>query len=67
MADSALILSPATTAGAGRSDAASGARPAGLPARLPCRAAPTGRIGADPQTGVDAPDYTAFSMVGVAG
>jgi hypothetical protein len=68
MAEPALIVLPAAAGGSGRTDAASGACRGGGQAwpQWPV-AAPPSRIAAEPEAGVDAPDYTAFSMVGVAG
>ena len=67
MAEPAFIVLPAAAAGAGRAGASAVQRRPGVPAWLHRRAElPPGRVGAEPEA-ADATDYTAFSMVGVAG
>jgi len=59
---------PATAAGSGRDDLSAGACRPGVRARSQRQAgAPPRRIGAEPETGEAGVDYTAFSMVGIAG
>ncbi len=79
MAEPALSLSPATAAGAPRSNPTAGVRRPAAPPRLRCRpetppetlgqsgAEPEAATETGPETGLEATDYTGFSMVGVAG
>jgi len=79
MAEPAFSLSPATAAGAARSNPTAGACRPAAPARLRCRPETPpetpGQSGAEleaaaetgPETGLEATDYTGFSVVGIAG